>query len=350
MPSQPASTPPRAPDPASIRGRVLGWFEAHGRSLPGRDVQDPWRVLVLEVMSQQTQIDRCLRARDAFCERFPTPESLATASPADAVRAWAGLGYNRRALALRRAAQVTVERHGGRVPSEVGALDDLPGVGAYTARAVAARAFAAAVTPVDVNVRRVLSRLLGTTDAHEIQAYGDALAGREIRRGDGLEVADAAPIDGAHPTAISEAPGRFGEPQGEPAEPSGGLAERPARIADALMDLAAAVCRPRIPRCEECPIRAECRFVRGEPPAIPSPAPASRARRASVERPFPATRRWLRGQILRELRAVPDGAWLALEGGRGSHGHVSVREALSALADEGFLEIDREGRARLSKS
>ncbi|MDA8201974.1 MAG: A/G-specific adenine glycosylase [Chloroflexi bacterium] len=303
-----------------MHDRLLEWFDAHGRSLPGRDVREPWRVLVLEVMSQQTQIDRCLRARDEFCERFPIPAALAAATPADALRAWAGLGYNRRALALRRAAQVAVERHGGTVPATIDALGDLPGVGPYTARAVAARAFGARVVPVDVNVRRVLARILGTSSVRSIQAYADALA--------------QAPEDGASSGVFPGTP--------EAGNRTGGAIG--ARVADALMDLAASVCRPRHPRCAECPLRIACVSAFAET-ARPQHVPA-----VPAERPFPETRRWLRGQILRELRDAPAGAWVPVEGERGSHGHVSVREAVSALAAEGFVEIDAEGRARLSET
>ena len=319
-------------EPRDVRDAILAWSATHGRSLPGREVREPWRVLVLEVMSQQTQFDRSLEAADVFCRRFPEPAALAGAPAADAVRAWAGLGYNRRALALRAAAQRIVGRHAGVVPASLEALLDLPGVGPYTARAVAARAFGAPVMPVDVNVRRVLGRVLGPggppgRDAREVQAFADAMA------------------------AAGAMPGSTG--------PSGRV--HPGNLADAVMDLAVVVCRPRRPECRACPLAARCRWLASgagtddvagraggatasSRPVSPSgdsgPRPA----------PFTATRRWLRGQLLRELRDLPPGSWLAIEGDRGRHSHVAVRETVAVLEAEGFVELDPQGRARLSES
>ncbi|HXQ95780.1 MAG TPA: hypothetical protein VN800_02550, partial [Candidatus Acidoferrales bacterium] len=111
-PGAPVPVAPGVPiDPGLLRAAVLAWFAANGRPLAGRGDREAWRVLVLEVMSQQTQIERSLAGAAVFCNRFPTPNTLAAASPADAIRAWAGLGYNRRALALRAAAQRIVEQH-----------------------------------------------------------------------------------------------------------------------------------------------------------------------------------------------------------------------------------------------
>ncbi len=296
-------TPASVPDPRHVRRALLAWFPSHRRDLPGREIREPWRVLVLEVMSQQTQIERCLAARDLFCTRFPSPASLAAASPADAVRAWAGLGYNRRALALRAAAQRIVDCHGDRVPADVAALDELPGIGPYTARAVAARAFGIAAIPVDVNVRRVFGRLLGATDPRMIESFGDAVA----------------EDDGAAPW--------------------------PGDLADALMDLAAGVCRAKDPGCPDCPLADSCAFLASGLPEGPRPGPARTA-----AQPFRVTRRWLRGQLLRELRLAPAGTWTTVEGGRGAHGHAAVREALDTLASEGFVEIDGKGRARLAET
>lgn len=345
-------------EPRDVRDSILAWSAAHGRSLPGREVREPWRVLVLEVMSQQTQFDRSLDAAAVFCRRFPDPATLAGASAADAVRAWAGLGYNRRALALRGAAQRIVERHAGIVPDTLEALRDLPGVGPYTARAVAARAFGAPVMPVDVNVRRVLGRVLwagGPPDrgAREIQAFADAMAA------DGA-IPAAGPVAGA----MAGSTGTSG-------------AVHPGDVADAVMDLAVAVCRPRRPDCRACPLAARCRWLEsgaarsdvagpGGPTASPragaSPREGARTRAGANPRagasppksrprpvPFIATRRWLRGQLLRELRDLPPGSWLAIEGDRGSHPHAAVRETVAALQSEGFVELDPEGRARLSE-
>jgi len=168
---------------------LLAWFEAIGRDLPWRHTKDPYAILVSEVMLQQTQVDRVIPRYLAWLERWPTPEALAAASPADVIREWQGLGYNRRALNLHRAARHVAE-HGW--PDDLTAL---PGVGRYTADAVASFALGHSVLPVDTNVRRVQER-----------------------------------------TGHS-----FGPESGQ-----------------ALMDLGATICLARIPRCGVCPLAEGC--------------------------------------------------------------------------------------------
>jgi A/G-specific adenine glycosylase len=131
---------------------LLAWFAEHGRDLPWRRTRDPYAVLVSEVMLQQTQVSRVLPRYEEWLERWPTVEALAAAPPADVIRAWQGLGYNRRGLNLHRAARIVAERGW---PDD---LTELPGVGPYTAAAVGSFAFEREVLPVDVNVERVLSR------------------------------------------------------------------------------------------------------------------------------------------------------------------------------------------------
>jgi A/G-specific adenine glycosylase len=180
---------------------LLGWFAEHARDLPWRRTRDPYAILVSEVMLQQTQVARVLERYSPWLERWPTPAALAAAPAADVVRAWAGLGYNRRALSLQNAARRVVEL--GEFPREIGELERLPGIGPYTARAIACFAFGAQVTALDTNVRRVLERSLGTTD----------------------------------------------------------VAPPAARAWDwnqALFDLGAQVCLARVPRCERCPLAAAC--------------------------------------------------------------------------------------------
>ena len=168
---------------------LLAWFEANGRGLPWRSTHDPYAILVSEVMAQQTQVDRVVPRWEEWLARWPTVEALAAASPADVIRAWQGLGYNRRALSLHRAAQ-QIAAHGW--PDD---LTELPGVGRYTADAVACFAYGRDVLPVDVNVRRVSERTGHTFTAASAQA---------------------------------------------------------------LMDLGATVCLARIPRCGVCPLAEEC--------------------------------------------------------------------------------------------
>ncbi|HXQ95727.1 MAG TPA: hypothetical protein VN800_02270, partial [Candidatus Acidoferrales bacterium] len=329
-----------------------------------------------------------------FCNRFPTPNTLAAASPADAIRAWAGLGYNRRALALRAAAQRIVEQHGGGVPSDVDALENLPGVGPYTARAVAARAFGVRVIPVDVNVRRVLGRMLGRNPGEPSGTGGaGSLAGvREVQAlADALAEAEGSPISRGGPLGAPHAAdaARTAEVRHAGDAPHAGRLNRvsrpphPGDVADALMDLAAAVCRPRAPDCAACPLVPWCTWAaaaNGAAPAGPSATGAAPVRPTAVTRhsaltppgrggslvatavlkatetrprtavpPFVTTRRWLRGQLLRELATAPPGAWLAIQGARGRHAPASVRETLASLATEGFVELDERGNARLSE-
>jgi A/G-specific adenine glycosylase len=172
-----------------VQDELLRWFEAHGRDLPWRRTRDPYAILVSEVMLQQTQAARVVPRYESWLERWPTVERLAEASAADVIRAWQGLGYNRRALNLQRAAR-EVAAHGW--PDD---LTRLPGVGPYTAAAIACFALGRAVLPVDVNVRRVQERT-GASFDHS--------------------------------------------------------------CAQALMDLGATVCIARVPRCGECPLAELC--------------------------------------------------------------------------------------------
>ncbi|HET7180598.1 MAG TPA: hypothetical protein VFI15_00030 [Candidatus Limnocylindrales bacterium] len=273
---------------------VLDWYAANGRDLAFRHTTDPWAILVSEVMAQQTQAARAAEAWRRFMAAYPTPTSMAAASAADVIRAWRGLGYNRRALALHRAARAIVDDHGGRVPDSLEALVSLPGVGPYTARAVLAIAFDRPVAALDVNIRRVLGRAFGL----------DALA----------PSARQAAADGFVPL------------------------DRAADWTHALMDVGAAFCRPREPRCDACPLRSLC-------PA----AGATFAVRATVRRPaarFESTSRWLRGRILDALRDAPDDGWVRFDAAIGEHDHDGVLAALAALASDGMIAIDGH-RARL---
>src|SRR5579872_4755747 len=151
-------------DAGAIRAfqqHILSWYDTFKRDLPWRGDPDPYHILVSEIMLQQTGIARVIPKYLAFLERFPTLNALAGASTADVLRQWHGLGYNRRALNLKRAAEAAVERFGGQLPHTVEELESLPGIGKYTARAVASFAFNLQVPVVDTNVRRVLSAFAG---------------------------------------------------------------------------------------------------------------------------------------------------------------------------------------------
>ena len=152
---------------AALRRAIRRWYRTNARDLPWRRTSDPYRILVSEIMLQQTQVDRVVPKYRAFLARFPTLRALARAPLADVLRAWSGLGYNARAKRLWECAKVIVATHAARVPSDIETLRALPGIGPYTASAVASFAFDAREAVVDVNVRRVLSRSLlgrGTCD------------------------------------------------------------------------------------------------------------------------------------------------------------------------------------------
>ncbi len=216
--------------PDAIVGRTLDWYAEHARDLPWRRPGvTPWAVLVSEFMLQQTPVERVREPWAAWLERWPSPDSLAAAPAGAAVRAWGRLGYPRRALRLHAAAVVMREKFGGQVPADRESLLSLPGVGSYTAAAVASFAFGQREVVLDTNVRRVISRVV---------------------------------LGMAHPPAASN---RFEVAIAErlaPPEP-----QRASRWAVASMELGALVCRARDPRCAECPIRQECAWrLAGRPP------------------------------------------------------------------------------------
>ena len=292
----PAVVPRHRRVPDAARQAILDWYADHGRVLAFRRTNDPWAVLVSEAMAQQTQASRAAAHWERFLDRYPTAAALADASPADVLRAWQGLGYDRRAMALWQAARVIVREHDGRVPDRLDALEALPGVGPYTARAVSAIAFGRPVGAVDVNVRRVLGRIVGGDEgparARELQAIADA----------------AVPAD------------------------------RPADWTHAVMDIGATVCRPRDPRCDACPAGPWCRYAEASRRQEATTAPTASRRRPAA--PFPTTTRWLRGRILDRLRATPGSTWATLDGPIGDHDLGRVRAAAQALAADGLIEIE----------
>ena len=286
----------------AFRASVLDWYDRAGRRFPFRGTTDPYLVLVSEAILQQTQVARGAPAWTSFVERFPTVEALAAASPGDVLRAWRGLGYNRRAINLQRAARVVVDELGGRFPTDVAGLERLPGVGPYTARAIASIAFGLPVGAVDTNVRRVLGRTVageaGAIPPAALQALADALVS----------------------------------------------VDRPGDWTAALMDLGSTVCRPRTPRCGDCPVRVMCRY---EGVAAGANAPRRAAQSTGV--PFERSSRWLRGRILDRLRDAPNGAWTELDGAIGTHDADAVVAALAAMARDGLVELAEDGPGRSAR-
>jgi A/G-specific adenine glycosylase len=269
-----------------IRRAILRWYRAEHRDFPWRATRDPWAVLVSEVMLQQTQAGRVVERFPPFLARYPTTAAMAAAREGEVLAAWSGLGYNRRALALRRVA-VAVEERGW--PREAAGLQELPGIGPYTARAVAALAFGRPVGAVDTNVRRWLVRRLGLAPGSppkELQAWADALA------------APAADGDEA------------------------------AEWMHASMEFGGRVCRASAPRCDACPVARGCPS-RGRAARVPVPRQA----------PFDGSRRAVRGAVLRAIAA--------------SQGHQLAVEDLAALAEAGELDevlagLERDGLAHRS--
>jgi len=296
------------------RERVLAWFAEAGRDLPWRATRDPYRVLVAEVLAQQTQAARAAAAWPRFLERFPDVATLAAAAPAEVLRAWQGLGYNRRALALHRTAQAVEERGGW--PDTIEGLAALPGVGPYTARAVACFALGRRVAPVDTNVARVLARSLAGADPAQLTP-----AARQ-------RLADEALPPPGHGSAVPGAPDRSGSAW---------------TWSSALMDVGALHCRPR-PRCEGCPLAPSCRW-RALGPAAPPPRPRAQA-------PFATSDRRWRGAVVRALAAAPDGldrAALAdaVQAAAADRPAGWFDTLLARLGAEGMVATAADGRLRL---
>jgi A/G-specific adenine glycosylase len=241
------------------RHALLVWSERTRRDLPWRRTRDPWAVLVAELMLQQTQVARVVPRYETFLARFPTPTACADAAPGEVVRAWEGLGYNRRALALHRAATIVRDDHGGRLPSDLDGLLALPGVGPYTARAVLAFAFERDHGVVDTNAARYLAR---------------AVAGRRLTPSEAQRLADQQVVPGQ------------------------GWAWN-----QAVLDLGATVCTKRSPRCDACPIRAGCRWAgAGWPSPDPAEGSAGSSGRQST---FEGSDRQGRGRLVQALRTGP---------------------------------------------
>lgn len=242
---------------------VVEWFDDVARDLPWRAPdRTGWGVLVSEVMLQQTPVARVEPVWLEWMARWPVPSALAAAGRGDVVRAWGKLGYPRRALRLHDAATEIERSHGDVVPDDVDALLALPGIGAYTARAVAAFAYGKRCPVVDTNVRRVVARA--------VHGAGEA--------GPPSTVRDMADVEELLPEAPAEA----------------------ARLSAALMELGAVVCKARAPRCVDCPVLDSCAWQRAGRPAYQGPVKAAQK--------FSGTDRQVRGLLLDVLRDSPDPA------------------------------------------
>jgi len=243
---------------AAVHERLLAWFEREARDLPWRGGVPAWHVMISELMLQQTPVARVLPVYLTWIERWPTPGDLAAEPVGEAVRAWGRLGYPRRALRLHAAAVAIVEHHGGVVPSEHDELLALPGVGAYTAAAIASFAFGQRHAVLDTNVRRVLARLV---QGVEHPAPSVTAAERQL--------------------AVAAMPSHDAD-----------------RWAAATMELGALVCRASAPACDDCPVRDACRWRRAGYPVHTG------ARRPSQA--WDGTDRQCRGRLLAVLRETSE--------------------------------------------
>jgi A/G-specific adenine glycosylase len=279
---------------------VLRWYAANARDLPWRHPSaTPWSILVSEIMLQQTPVSRVLPAHAAWISRWPEPAALAAATPGDAVRQWDRLGYPRRAVRLHASAELITSRHDGQVPASAEQLRGLPGVGAYTAAAVATFAYGHRHAVLDTNVRRVLARLVtGEQSPRPAQTVA------EVRLAESL-----LPVDG----------------------------KVAARWSVGVMELGALVCTAARPRCADCPVSRQCAWLgQGRPAGAARPAGAR----------YDGSDRQCRGRLLAVLRAAsgpvpPD----SLAGSWDDSGQRA--RALAALIDDGLVTRCADGSLAL---
>ncbi|MFT5563661.1 MAG: A/G-specific adenine glycosylase [Myxococcota bacterium] len=275
-----------------LQRALLAWAEQTLRPMPWRRTRDPWHILVSETMLQQTQVSRVELSFQLFTERWPTPAACAAAPRAAIIEAWAGLGYNRRAVNLHRAANVITADHDGVVPSGLAELLALPGVGPYTARAVRVFAFELHDAVVDVNAARVLSRAVA----------GAPMAQRELQ-------------------ALADAQVPVG---------------RAWMWNQAVLELGATTCRKRVAHCERCPLLAHCAWAgRGDDPSVGSFGTGATQSR------FEGSDRQGRGRVLEALRAG-DLPMMAAESVTGWDDPERTGRVVASMMADGLLEIDQD--------
>ncbi len=273
---------------ASVQRRLLDWFDANGRDLPWRRTRDPYCILISEVMLQQTQVDRVTPYYHAFLERFPTLVALAEAPTAEVITAWAGLGYNRRAVNLQRTARAILDQHDGRFPETIEELRRLPGIGPYTAGAIACFAFEQPSAFLDTNMRRVLHRLYFGSDV-PVPVVNEAAVLR---------------------IAIASVP------------PDNGWSWN-----QALIEFGALQCTARRPACVVCPLQSSCAAY----PTVQSALAAlPRGTRLVSDAPFTSSNRYYRGRVVDVLRELAS---------TGAERSIEIRK-LGATIRDGFSDDD----------
>jgi A/G-specific adenine glycosylase len=238
-----------------IRTRVFAWYQKHRRILPWRETRDPYRILVSEVMLQQTQVDRVLPKYHEFLQQFPSVRALANAKTADVITVWKGLGYNRRALFLQKTAQAVMAQHNGVFPKDITLLKRLPGIGEYTARAILAFAHGEAVAVLDTNHRRFYQRVF---------------FGMRIKQDKDLLRHAETIVPKKHAYDWNQA----------------------------LMDFGSLVCLTRKPTCDACPIQKYCKAY----PTIQISKKTKKRESKKPLTPFRETDRFFRGRLLDILR------------------------------------------------
>jgi len=283
------------------RKRLLDWYRANKRAMPWRETRDPYAIWISEAMLQQTRVETVIPYWERFLSRFPDVHALATADLDDVLGAWAGLGYYSRARNLQAAARVIDQDHGGKLPDDAETLQTLPGIGRYTAGAVASIAFDRPEPVLDGNVKRVLARLLG------------------IRK----DIGQAATVERLW-------------------EEAGALAQgpHPGDLNQALMELGATVCTPRTPRCESCPVSQFCdAWAKGDAESLPIKARKKAARKVEAVAAL-VVRRGKALAVRRPSCGLLGGLW-GLPGGDLAAGETPRAGLTRALRERAGLEISR---------
>jgi A/G-specific adenine glycosylase len=283
------------------RKRLLAWYRINKRAMPWRETRDPYAIWISEAMLQQTRVETVIPYWERFLTLFPDVHALATADLDDVLGAWAGLGYYSRARNLRAAARLIEENHGGKLPDDAEALQSLPGIGRYTAGAVASIAFDRPEPVVDGNVKRVLTRLLGIRE----DIGQPAVTERLWKEAGAL-------VQGPHPGDLNQA----------------------------LMELGATICTPRAPRCESCPVSQFCSArAEGDAESLPIKARKKPARKVEAVAAL-VLRRGKALAVRRPSRGLLGGLW-DLPGGDLTPGETPRAGLTRALRERAGLEISR---------
>ena len=277
--------------------KVFLWWDSEKRDLPWRISRDPWAILVSEFMLQQTQASRVVEKYKTFLKRFPNPTTCANSTPGKVIELWSGLGYNRRAINLHRTAKTIAEKHKGTVPDELSLLLDLPGIGDYTARAILAFSFEKDVAVVDVNVKRVLSRLEGRTlSMKEAQSIAD----QNLPTGEGW------------------------------------------RWNQAMIEIGATICTARKTKCDKCPLKETCTWTKNQ--AATDPAISVKSKKLET---FEGSDRQGRGKLINALRNEPIMGKDVPQILGWPNDHKRCKRVLEKLEKDGLIVIADSGKISL---